>query len=168
MDSIFPLAGPPADCVILGCLITTLRLDRLRNSIENSSLFADENHSPHKSQKLTLGGDWMNAAGEQRQHSVGEIQYNLSKEKLVICLKSPELQSLHSAGTIKLQAFVFFLSKSRDILTTNNRAIHADIQGAGQCKRSGRKDSTYRSHRSKIARSAHTAAVNVWHESDRC
>lgn len=113
MDSIFPLAGPPADCVILACLITTLRPDRLRNSIENSSLFADENHSPHKSQKLTLGGDWMNAAGVQRQHSAGEIQYSLWKEKLVICVKRPELEALLSAGTMKLQAFVFFKPEQR-------------------------------------------------------
>lgn len=55
----------------------------------------------------------MNAGGEQRQHSEREIQYNLYKEKLVMCLKRPELESLNSAGTIKSQAFVFLKPEQR-------------------------------------------------------
>lgn len=119
MDSIFPLAGPPADCVILGFLITTLRPDRRRNSIKNSSLFADENHSPHKSQKLTLGGDWMNAVkGMQAKAAFSEGKFN-------IIYKKRETGHMWAKTRIKITSF----SRNNEIIGICFSGIRAETFG---------------------------------------
>lgn len=131
MDSIFPLAGPPCRLCHFSPLDNNTRgRSGRRNSVfKSSGLFADETQSPRKSQRLTLGGDRMNAAGG---HSLWGISISLMNGgKVVICLKRVEFFSTHSAGIIKLQAFFFYFYLRSRVISTAKKGRGWGLGGKG-------------------------------------
>lgn len=72
MDSIFPMTKPPADCVIFSLLNNNTQATETEEFYHQQQFVCRwKSFPPHKSQRLTLGGGWMNAASEQWQHSAG-------------------------------------------------------------------------------------------------